>query len=252
MSIQGPELAFMFRATRQSGEGVSPHHHQCYELVYYVSGEGTTHIGDREWAFLQGEYAIIRPHTVHSEQHHSTVDVICIGLAAQHHDPPLEEGVFNGAGTRILPTSLHMLAELQEQQPRSDRMLELLASQLRIELQRRHASLPSVSVDDSFRYTLNYMKEHFTQKIDFAALAALAGFSSDYYRHRFKAVTGRSPMQYILDMRLGHARMLLQHTALTVTAIAMECGFSNDAQFCSLFKRECGCTPGQFRKRAEE
>ncbi|MDF2837423.1 MAG: hypothetical protein K0Q63_3063 [Paenibacillus sp.] len=241
-------LEFLFRTVRADREAVAMHAHRCYELVYYGSGEGSTLIGASEHSFRRGQYAIIRPSTIHDERRLSATDVICAGFAARSLSSPLKEGVFaDDEEHTLLPLLEAMLYEMQEQRPRFSDMLELLTKQLVITLERRHASEPLTATEDKFRYTLGFMKEHFTQRIDFASLASMAGYSYDRYRHLFKLKTGCSPVQYQLRARLDYACSLLRHSELSVAAIAMECGFSSDAQFCSLFKREIGETPKQHR-----
>lgn len=243
-------LEFLFRTVRAERESVASHSHRCYELVYYGSGDGSTRIGDREYSFRRGEYAIIRPSTVHDERRMAATDVLCAGFSAQSLSSPLQQGVFADDGEHsLLPLLETMLGEMHAKRPRYSDMLDLLARQLVITLERRHASEPLPASEDKFHYTLGFMKEHFTQRIDFASLASMAGYSYDRYRHLFKLKTGCSPVQYQLRARLDYACSLLRHTDLSVAAVAMECGFSSDAQFCSLFKRERGETPKQHRAR---
>jgi AraC family transcriptional activator of pobA len=247
-------LDFLFRVDRPAEENIPFHRHRCYELVYYVAGVGLTRIGRREWAYRAGDFAVVRPHTLHDERRTAAADVVCVGFALpETAAPPLAEGVFRDDETEpLLPHLARMLAELQGKRPRFGRMLDLLASQLAVELERRLPAEAPAKAEDPFHYTLNYMNEHFSQKIDFASLSALAGYSYDRYRHLFKERTGLSPGQYIVDKRLEHACKLLRQTPLSVSAVAMECGFSNDAQFCSVFKRELRLTPKQYRERGLE
>ncbi|MNG21073.1 Exoenzyme S synthesis regulatory protein ExsA [compost metagenome] len=75
----------------------------------------------------------------------------------------------------------------------------------------------------------------------------MADYSYDRFRHLFKQTYGVSPGEYILNKRIKHAIELLLHTHISITSIAMECGFSTDAQFCTLFKREIGESPRSYR-----
>jgi len=242
------ELDFLFRIDRQREETIPAHHHRCYELVYYAAGRGKTLIGAREWSYGTGDYALIRPLTVHSESRTALTDVLCAGFAVKGTDRTLPEGVFRDEPhDSLLPLLERMLAEMQEQRPRYNRMLDLLAGELAIRLERLLLTEPVPADEDRFRYTLNFMNEHFTQTVDFRSLSAMAGYSYDRYRHLFKQRTGLSPVRYLLARRMEHARTLLRHTSMSISAVAMESGFSSDAQFCSMFKREYGRTPGQYR-----
>ncbi|MDG0792860.1 AraC family transcriptional regulator [Cohnella ginsengisoli] len=128
-------------------------------------------------------------------------------------------------------------------------MLDLLTSQLVLTLRRRRLTGGSPAyAEDKFRYAINYMNENFHRRIDFGSLAAMAGYSLDRYRHLFKAQTGASPGRYVLGRRIAHARTLLRETKRSISEIAADCGFASDSQFCSLFKRETGWSPGAYRK----
>lgn len=190
----------------------------------------------------------IGPATPHDETRTSATDVICVGFTLEKDGAPLPEGVYrDDPSSPLLPLLTGMLEELRTMRLRYGRMLDLAASQLAIVLERRLTADETAAAADSLQYTLNFMNEHFTQKIDVAALAAMAGYSYDRYRHLFKTRTGCSPVRYVVRKRLDYARTLLRHTKLSVASIAMECGFSSDAQFCSVFKRECGITPLTYR-----
>ncbi|MNR34949.1 Exoenzyme S synthesis regulatory protein ExsA [compost metagenome] len=78
----------------------------------------------------------------------------------------------------------------------------------------------------------------------------MADYSYDRFRHLFKETYGVSPSEYILSRRIHHAMDLLRHTNTSITSIALECGFSTDAQFCTIFKREMGETPRAYRTKA--
>lgn len=234
------------------------HKHGCHELVYYVKGSGRTRIGERDYEYREDDYALIPADTPHDERHAMPTEVLCLGFITSR-EPPLPEGVYpakrsgdgSNAGEPILPLLLKMAKEMRNKDEAYADMLDLLASELVLLLRRRlHGGTPA-DAEDKFRYALNYMDEHFHQKVDFQALAAMAGYSLDRYRHLFKEQTGLSPGRYVLDKRIAHARALLRGTRRSVSEIAADCGFANDSQFCSLFRRETGISPGTYRKQGE-
>jgi AraC-like DNA-binding protein len=65
---------------------------------------------------------------------------------------------------------------------------------------------------------------------------------------RFKTVVGRSPRQYLQEIRIHQAKRKLVETDWTVTDIAYECGFADAAQFSRLFKEATGMTPVGYRE----
>ncbi|MFW5846003.1 MAG: helix-turn-helix domain-containing protein [Planctomycetota bacterium] len=78
-------------------------------------------------------------------------------------------------------------------------------------------------------------------------LAEMAGCSVSAFTQRFRRATGSSPMQWLLDRRLQEARHLLATTTLSITSIALECGFSDSTYLARRFRAAMGCTPRHWR-----
>ncbi|MFF4444135.1 GlxA family transcriptional regulator [Streptomyces sp. NPDC001502] len=79
-------------------------------------------------------------------------------------------------------------------------------------------------------------------------LAHQAGMSRRTLIRRFHADTGRPPMRWLLDARLGRARELLESSDLTVEAVARRCGLGTSANFRTLFKAHVGVPPRTYRE----
>ncbi|GGR10637.1 hypothetical protein GCM10010219_14170 [Streptomyces netropsis] len=75
-----------------------------------------------------------------------------------------------------------------------------------------------------------------------------AGMSRRTLIRRFHADTGRPPMRWLLDARLGLARELLESSDLTVEAVARRCGLGTPANFRTLFKAHVGIPPRAYRE----
>lgn len=241
---------FLFRALRPARTSVSMHRHRCYELVYYVSGTGSTRLDDVEYRYEPNTYTLIPPGLLHDEKRSDQTDVICIGFSlASRELPSLQQGLFqDSASSPILGMLLGMKTELQEKHDYYAQKLNLRISEIVIDHLRSVTSGSSSGPEDNLLYTRTYIDENFNQKIAVEDLADIAGYSYHHYRHLFKKKFGVSPIRYLLNKRLEKARSLLRYTDMPISAIAIQCGFSNDAQFCTLFKREIGETPRSFRQ----
>lgn len=64
---------------------------------------------------------------------------------------------------------------------------------------------------------------------------------------RFRSAVGLSPRDFALRLRLTHARWLVEHTARPMTAIALECGFTDASHFTRRFHRMHGTAPTALR-----
>ena len=64
----------------------------------------------------------------------------------------------------------------------------------------------------------------------------------------FKKHTGMTVSHYINHVKLQHGCELLVHTNMSITEIALQCGFNSSMYFCKTFKSQMGCTPTEFRE----
>ena len=92
-----------------------------------------------------------------------------------------------------------------------------------------------------------YINAHYAEEIRLDDCAALAGMTPSAFSRFFKQHTGRTLLDYIIDIRLGHAARLLVDTALGISEISYSCGFNNLSNFNRTFKARRGYTPRDFR-----
>ena len=67
------------------------------------------------------------------------------------------------------------------------------------------------------------------------------------FRKEFKRITGKSPNQYLLDLRLEKAKYLLVMTTLNISEIGYQTGFDSIFYFSKLFKKKYSCSPKKYR-----
>ncbi|GGD51456.1 AraC family transcriptional regulator [Paenibacillus nasutitermitis] len=249
------KLDFFQSLTREKGFHVGFHQHACYELVYYLNGGGQTCFEGQNFRFGPNMFSVIESLVSHDEWHDTASDVIFIGFQIPSH-LYLPSGFFQeesvGAGYPVRSLMLRMKEEFVHKKPLYEEKLDLLTGELIIELCRIESYVQTApSRNDKLHYVRNYMNEHFQQKLEQSELAQLAGYSYDRFRHLFKEINGCSPQRYILNKRLEHARFLLRQSGRSISDIALDSGFSTDAQFCQLFRREHGQSPGKYRISAQ-
>jgi AraC family transcriptional regulator len=85
--------------------------------------------------------------------------------------------------------------------------------------------------------------------LDLETLAAESGCSKRHLLRSFRASTGRTPHQYILDLRIEKAKRLMLKPFLSLIDIALECGFASQAHFTYAFRQRLGVPPSAFRRR---
>lgn len=96
-----------------------------------------------------------------------------------------------------------------------------------------------------------YILLHYNQHITLDTIADNC-HGSPYHLHRvFKKNTGLTPLDYLTQVRLDHAKQLLISTNLACSNIGKKIGFSNAAYFSTLFKKKFKQTPNSFRKQSK-
>lgn len=93
--------------------------------------------------------------------------------------------------------------------------------------------------------TMQYIRQHHTEKLNVAALARRSAMSASHFAHRFSAVARMSPMRYLREVRLERARALLLDQGARVSEVASEVGFESPAHFAREFKRRFGVSPSR-------
>lgn len=95
-----------------------------------------------------------------------------------------------------------------------------------------------------------FVQDNLSRQIQVDELAVLAGVSRYHFSRRFKAATGITPYQLVLQKKLDHAaRSLSTDSSDSVIDIAQSVGFENPAQFAKAFRRRFGLAPRLWRKR---
>jgi AraC-like DNA-binding protein len=95
------------------------------------------------------------------------------------------------------------------------------------------------------------MQEYLDGPLDMASVARELPMGYSMFRKAFKRLTGESPNQYHLNLRLERAKYLLATTILNVSEIADQTGFESVFYFSKLFKRKKGLSPLSYRNSNE-
>lgn len=99
------------------------------------------------------------------------------------------------------------------------------------------------------RMAIAYIQEHLGEEITLEAIATQLNMSQYYFCHLFKQSMGVSPYQYVLQQRINKAKQLLKQRQLTITDVALECGFANQTHFTKYFRKLAGTTPKNYREQ---
>ena len=99
------------------------------------------------------------------------------------------------------------------------------------------------------RPVLSYVEEHFAEKIQISDLSQIIHVCDDRLIRLFKEVTGETPIEYIMNLRLEAGIKLLASTDLSIADVAEQTGFGSDTYMTRIFKKKLNITPGKYRHR---
>ena len=120
---------------------------------------------------------------------------------------------------------------------------QILFEMLRESVSRHFGSNTALS---ALKAASDYMEQHYKEKITVEELAAQSGYSASHFARQFAKVYGISPIQYLNEIRILHAKNLLRTEQYSMAEIAQKCGFSNVYYFSRCFKQLTGIPPTKW------
>ena len=230
---------------------VKPHDHEIWEIVANLQGSGTFTYGNGESVpFAPGTIVCIPPSVNHAKQSESgyrdlwiwtddfiladrrtpiflqetgdygIISIMRILYSVQHRKIPNADAV----GTALLNSVEQMILSYLGRNP-MDPAVERIA-----DLIVRNFQDPDFSLDES---------------------VAASGYCSDHMRRLFRRETGKTPHEYLTDLRIKNAKKLLTSRKIsnyTVNEIAAFSGFRDAAYFSRTFKKFTGVSPADYRE----
>lgn len=149
-----------------------------------------------------------------------------------------------------------LLAALELESLGIDVLLQVLASGgtaiCPISMMPLHKGYPATSATRSLHWqraidlALDIIHTEWRHPLSIAQLARRAGINECYLKALFKQRTGQSVGSYQRQLRMQHAREMLQHQGLPVQAVAHACGYARADKFSQAFERHFGIKPSQW------
>jgi AraC family transcriptional regulator len=93
----------------------------------------------------------------------------------------------------------------------------------------------------------DYVETCLHQEIHLSELASTAAMSPYYFARLFKNSTGVSPHQYVIQRRIDRAKGMLRHSKMSIFEIGIRVGYADAKHFRTLFRREVGLSPNDYR-----
>lgn len=134
-------------------------------------------------------------------------------------------------------------------------ILQSLSMQLAVTLIREFESnISKVSARPGFTDKANinraivFLKECYNSNFTLEDIAKVANLSPYHFIRVFKAETGKTPFEYLMDIKIEKSRELLKLEGYSITDIGFLCGFTSASHFSAAFSKKIGVSPSQYRQ----
>lgn len=245
---------------------VALHWHEFHELQLVVNGTGRETLNGAEHLLRRGELTVLSPADFHAlvplRKPLRLYDVVFTEAALDELLEPLLFGTDLPYTMRLEGPGLarveRAFAQLHEDAVRGglarERLVRADFDRVVIEIarQRGAASAAPAPAGGDYRRVrpgLIFLHHHFRQPLSLADVASRAHLSPRYFSECFHRATGKAFQHYLVELRLGFARRLLEVTDLPIRAICEASGFGDLSHFERMFRRENDCSPRDYQRR---
>jgi AraC-like DNA-binding protein len=256
------------------------HFHKECQLVYVVSGSGVRVIGHSIERFETGDLTFIGanvPHVWYSEYEAGQTksseaislalyidsELICDRLGALVDTREVRQFLTESQrGLKIVGDKQTVISDVLQQMV-EQKDISLLASFLRIfaclldptDLVYLNTPDPisSYAAQPPGRIPklMHYIHQNFKEEISLTKAAEVSGLQLHAFCRYFKSLTNRTFSEFLNDVRIGYACELLHQSELSITQIALECGYNNISYFNRCFRKANQMSPKDFRQSLE-
>jgi len=250
------------------------HYHDEFELNFIRDAGGAKRvIGDHVEEITDLELVLVGPNLQHGWFTHNCSDKVIKEITIQFHRDLFDEkflqrnqisfirtmflraarGVlFSPTTTREIMPRIKNLVQKQG----FDSVLELMSILHDLSTSRNFRTLSAVSFNaDTHLYNsrriekiMTYLNNNFSQNINLADAAKIAGMTEVSLSRFFKQRTGKTFIDTLNEVRLGNASRMLIDTTHSINEVAYKCGFNNISNFNRIFKKKKDSTPKEFRE----
>lgn len=152
----------------------------------------------------------------------------------------------NGVNQDTINAFLHMFAHHKNPIARLNGLYSIFDSLVVYDTPTINARQTS---DDWLLKGKHYIEHSFSEAITVEEIANKVGIERTHFTKMFSQRFQISPMQYIIQLRMNEAVLLLKHTDYQIVEIAQAVGYQDISAFSKAFKRELGVSPVSYRQQ---
>lgn len=238
------------------------HSHDHYEIYFLSKGNRSFFLADSLYTITSPTLVVIPPNAVHKtegqsfERHNVNVGIEYLTSYEKQilDDISLKFIKLSPQESKVLLSVLSNAYEVDKGQKNSNEKLRavfayliLMLSKLSIDVQQPKASFKN-AIPPLYLKILDYLNTHCDESITLDGLSKLFFIPKPTLTYNFKKYVGKSPIDFLLDVRLTKSKQMLVSTKKGLEEIAFLNGFSSANYFSLIFKKREGLSPSTYRK----
>lgn len=94
-----------------------------------------------------------------------------------------------------------------------------------------------------------YINENYYRDLSISKLAESLGMDRRVFSQLFKGQTGKTPTEYIINLRINEAKHLLKTNKYTIGEISKRVGYVDNLYFSRIFKKKVGVSPNKYKNK---
>ncbi|MFD1064968.1 AraC family transcriptional regulator [Oceanobacillus locisalsi] len=146
----------------------------------------------------------------------------------------------------ILLNLMERIIKMTEEGNVEEHLASIYIQQILYELN-QYSNSSDQLLENKIKQAIAFIEDTFQKDIKLEDIANHVYLSPYYFSRMFKKLMDSSPIQYLINYRVNHAKKLLHNTNLPIEEIAAGCGFNSASHFITTFKKNVNMSPKQFR-----
>lgn len=242
------KMNYIIYLVGQNGEKNHPlHSHDEYEVLYYLEGKGVLRSSNGDKPFFPGQSIIIPPGVKHGSVSEGGYLVVGITGTLENAFSLNEPVCVPDNAERDAEALVRML--LRNRNAPRDYRAALLEAYFRF---LQHRLQPEDAVTQAVRKVASAFAERFYDaSLSASAILRESGYAEDYIRAQFRKIYGKTPTEYLAQLRIEQALHLMEiyRGAFPLSEVAERCGFGDYVYFSKRFKAQTGISPQTYTKK---
>ena len=242
---------------------IEKHWHRFIEIEILTSGSGTHRINENSYPIRRGEMHLLKLTDIHELFFDENCGLYLIQIPTTYLLPEMNLLILNYPKDMIVYLDEAELCQVenlckiligqsQNAAPYSPDIIKstivticlLLFQKLNINKQDAHKNGKSWIND-----IIIFIQNNFQKSLNVSKIAERFYMNNEYFSRYFKKHMGVGPREYLVALRMEHAKKLVRQSPLKILDISEACGYSSVTAFLRNFRQKYNCTPTQMREK---